>query len=131
MLELARRLQDRQVTVLVACSRSAHVQALPDNVLLLGRMDDERLAQLYSLADVTVVTGRRETFGMPCAESLCCGTPVAGFQAGGPESISLPDFSRFVPYGDCWSRRWNRCWRWKYSRSPWPQRRLPLIPAGK
>ncbi len=101
VLELARRLQDRQVTVLVACSRSAHVQALPDNVLLLGRMDDERLAQLYSLADVTVVTGRRETFGMPCAESLCCGTPVAGFQAGGPESISLPDFSRFVPYGDC------------------------------
>ena len=87
--------------MLVACSRSAHAQALPDNVLLLGRMDDERLAQLYSLADVTVVTGRRETFGMPCAESLCCGTPVAGFQAGGPESISLPDFSRFVPYGDC------------------------------
>lgn len=26
---------------------------------------------------------------------------MAGFQAGGPESISLPDFSRFVPYGDC------------------------------
>ena len=33
-------------------------------------------------------------------ESLCCGTPVAGFQAGGPEQIALPEFSRFVQWGD-------------------------------
>lgn len=37
---------------------------------------------------------------MVCAESLCCGTPVIGFKAGGPETIALPDYSRFVDYGD-------------------------------
>ena len=102
VLELARHLHKEGVTVLVASGRCANVENLPDNVRLLGRIDDSRrLAQLYTLADVTVVTGRRETFGMPCAESLCCGTPVVGFLAGGPESISLPAYSCFVPYGDC------------------------------
>ena len=37
---------------------------------------------------------------MPCAESLCCGTPVVGFEAGAPEQISLPQYSEFVPFGD-------------------------------
>ena len=37
---------------------------------------------------------------MVTAESLCCGTPVVGFKAGGPESIALKDFSEFVDYGD-------------------------------
>ena len=37
---------------------------------------------------------------MVCAESLCCGTPVVGFKAGAPEMISLPEYSRFVEYGD-------------------------------
>ena len=36
---------------------------------------------------------------MVTAESLCCGTPVAGFQAGGPEQIAIADYSSFVPYG--------------------------------
>ena len=33
---------------------------------------------------------------MVTAESLCCGTPVVGFKAGGPESIALKDYSIFV-----------------------------------
>ena len=37
---------------------------------------------------------------MICAESLCCGTPVVGFLAGGPESIALKEYSTFVAYGD-------------------------------
>ena len=36
---------------------------------------------------------------MVTAESLCCGTPVVGFKAGGPESIAIKEFSRFVDYG--------------------------------
>ena len=37
---------------------------------------------------------------MVCAESLCCGTPVVGFEAGAPETISLPKYSAFCRYGD-------------------------------
>ena len=37
---------------------------------------------------------------MVTAESLCCGTPVIGFEAGGPESIAIEKYSRFVEYGN-------------------------------
>lgn len=37
---------------------------------------------------------------MVTAESLCCGTPVFGFKAGGPESIVNKEYAVFVEYGD-------------------------------
>jgi glycosyltransferase involved in cell wall biosynthesis len=58
------------------------------------------LADLYRRAKVSLIVSRRETFSMPCVESLCCGTPVVGFEAGAPEKISLRDYSEFVPFGD-------------------------------
>ena len=74
---------------------------VPDNVHLLGAISDQSLlAKLYSMADVTVLASRRETFSMVCAESLCCGSTVVGFNAGAPETISLPEYSTFVLYGD-------------------------------
>lgn len=98
ILELAKRLP--MVRFFVAGSHDEGM-AVPENVTLLGRLGDQKLlAQYYSLADVTLVTSKRETFSMIVAESLCCGTPVAGFLAGGPEAIALPDHSGFVPQGD-------------------------------
>ena len=74
---------------------------VPENVILLGQINNRaKLAGLYSLADVTVLTSKRETFSMICAESLCCGTPVVGFKAGAPEVISIPEFSAFCEFGD-------------------------------
>ena len=37
---------------------------------------------------------------MICAESLACGTPVVGFQAGAQETISIKKYSEFVKQGD-------------------------------
>ena len=37
---------------------------------------------------------------MVCVESLACGTPVVGFEAGGPESVFAGDFVKFVENGD-------------------------------
>lgn len=72
-----------------------------DNVILLGKVSNQiRLAELYSMADVTLLTSKKETFSMVTAESLCCGTPVAGFKAGAPEQISIPEYSSFVDFGD-------------------------------
>lgn len=74
---------------------------LPGNVKLLGRVSNQiELARLYSAADITLLTSRKETFSMVTAESLSCGTPVVGFKAGGPESIAVPEFSAFVEYED-------------------------------
>lgn len=80
-----------------------HVENIevPKNVILLGKISNQNdLARLYALADVTILTSKRETFSMVTAESLSCGTPVVGFKAGAPEEITLPDYSQFVVYGD-------------------------------
>ena len=101
ILKLAERLKDEPIHVVVAAGETAPGLNVPSNVTLLGRVADQnRLAEWYSVADATVIASRRETFSMICAESLCCGTPMVGFKAGGPESISLPQYSSFVNYGD-------------------------------
>ena len=96
--ELARRMPE--VTFVVIGSRE-HNLVLPENVLNLGRVEDQtELAAWYSAADVTLLTSKKETFSMVVAESLCCGTPVVGFKAGAPEMIALPGYSAFVAFGD-------------------------------
>lgn len=98
LLRLSEAMPD--VLFVVAGDHAAGL-TVPDNVRLLGRISDQQeLARLYSAADLTLITSRRETFSMPVAESLCCGTPVVGFQAGGPESIALPDYASFAAFGD-------------------------------
>ncbi len=98
LLELARRMPE--IPFLVAGTGEKPAD-LPPNVTLLGEIrHQEVLADLYRKARLTVLTSRRETFSMPCAESLCCGTAVVGFRAGGPEEIALPEHSEFVPFGD-------------------------------
>ena len=99
VVELARQLP-QFLFIVVASSIDIHNE-LPSNVNIIGRVESQTvLAQLYSHADLVIITSQRETFSMVCAESLCCGTPVVGFKAGGPESIALPEFSEFIDYGD-------------------------------
>jgi glycosyltransferase involved in cell wall biosynthesis len=71
------------------------------NITFTGQVSEkDKLAEYYAKAAACVVTSRQETFSMVCAEALCCGTPIIGFEAGAPEMICLPEFSSFVPYGD-------------------------------
>jgi glycosyltransferase involved in cell wall biosynthesis len=100
VIKLAEALKDKGVRVIVAGDYTAGVR-VPDNLTLLGRVSDQRrLAALYSLADVTVIASKKETFSMIIAESLCCGTPTVGFFAGGPETIAIDEYCEFVEYGD-------------------------------
>ena len=100
VLRLAERLKGEHVKVLVAGQHPAGMQ-VPENVILLGKISDQRrLAALYAMADLTVLSSRRETFSLVTAESLCCGTPVAGFKAGGPEAIALSDYAAFCDWAD-------------------------------
>lgn len=98
IIDLAERLKNDAIILIIG--NGVPLQNLPKNVIALGRVEDRvELARYYSLADLSVITGKRETFSMPVAESLCCGTPVIGFRAGGPESIALTEYSEFVEYG--------------------------------
>ena len=87
--------------VVVSNTTSKNLSKLPANIELVGRAKSQiELAQLYSESDLTILLSKRETFSMVTAESLCCGTPVVGFTAGGPESIAIDAFSNFVEYGN-------------------------------
>lgn len=96
--DLAKRMQNVDFLVL---GEKGVVDNLPQNIHLLGRVyDRDKMALYYSLSDATILVSKAETFSMPVAESLCCGTPVVGFKAGGPESICLEEYCKFVDYGD-------------------------------
>ncbi len=100
LLKLAEQMKDKPVHFYIAGTHAAEIK-VPENVTLLGRVENQKkLAEYYSLADITLLTSKRETFSMICAESLCCGTPVVGFFAGAPETISIPEYSSFVEFGD-------------------------------
>lgn len=99
IIELAKLMPEAQFVIVA--TNNTNCDELPSNIFLWGKAScQEELARLYSNAAVTVLTSRKETFSMICAESLSCGTQVAGFMAGGPESISLMEYSKFVEFGN-------------------------------
>jgi len=99
ILEIAKKLEKENIKIVVISNVSKNMN-IPNNIINIGRVTDQReLAKYYSMADLTVLVSKKETFSMICAESLACGTPVVGFKAGAPETISLQEFSTFVEYG--------------------------------
>ncbi len=99
VIELARRMPNTDFVV-AAKETVLTRNDLPNNIRLVTDVSQKQLARAYGEADVTIITGKRETFSMPLAESLCCGTPVVGFTAGGPESVAIKEYTEFVEYGN-------------------------------
>ena len=100
VLRLAERLKKDNVKIIVAGNHPAGLE-VPENVILLGKVTDQRLlAQDSDMAERPVRASRKETFSMVTAESLCCGTPVVGFEAGAPEMIAIEEYSAFSPWSD-------------------------------
>lgn len=100
VIQIARKCPE--ITFVIAGPVSVNPKLkLPKNIKLLGSISDrDELASFYRNARVTLITSRFETFSMICAESLSCGTPIVGFNAGGPESITIKKYSDFVEYGN-------------------------------
>ena len=100
LIRIAERLPQNLFLVAGTCCIDNQIK-IPQNIIILGNISDQnKLADYYRNARLTVLTSRRETYGMSCAESLCCGTPVVGFKAGGTESIAIKEYSEFCDYGD-------------------------------
>ena len=98
--ELARRLLGYKIKIFIL-GYDGDYKDLPENITPLRfTKDQNELAEFYSMADLTLLASKRETFSMPVAESICCGTPVGGFKAGAPELIALEGTCEFVEYGD-------------------------------
>ncbi|RPJ60694.1 MAG: glycosyltransferase, partial [Acidobacteria bacterium] len=61
---------------------------------------NESLPFVYSAADVFVMPSLQEAFGQTALEALSCGTPVAGFAAGGiPEIVQDGKTGLLSPVG--------------------------------
>ena len=85
----------------VAISMDECEETLPRNLSIIHNVTDVKTLQtFYEESVVTVICSKAETFSMPVIESLLSGTPVIGFKSGGPESIALKQYSKFVEYGD-------------------------------
>jgi putative colanic acid biosynthesis glycosyltransferase len=100
ILEVAKRLCKKDITfVMVGVDIPNEISM--SNVIALSRITDQKeLAQYYSMADVLLLTSQKETFSLVCAESLACGTPIIGFEAGAPGEVAPAGYGYFVPYGD-------------------------------
>ncbi len=76
--------------------------------LHLGKIgDDQRLAMVYSAADVFVIPSLQESFGQTVTESMACGTPVVGFDVGGIPDMVRPNISGSS--GSCRRLRGSAC----------------------
>jgi glycosyltransferase involved in cell wall biosynthesis len=100
VIELAKKLQNENI-VFVIVGYDGFKGTLPTNIITISHTDSQQeLAQFYSIANITLLTSKLETFSMVCAESLSCGTPVIGFKAGAPEQIAVKEYSEFVENGN-------------------------------
>lgn len=98
--DIANRMKNDNVQFIIAGPYD-QTKKYPSNMLMLGRITNQvELAKLYSMADITLLTSKKETFSMIVAESLCCGTPIVGFEAGAPEQIAINEHCDFVTFGD-------------------------------
>jgi glycosyltransferase involved in cell wall biosynthesis len=60
-----------------------------DRVVFTGRVDEDRKADHYRLADAFVMPGRGEGFGIVYLEALACGVPVVGSVLDGSRDALL------------------------------------------
>lgn len=101
LLKLAENMLQEDCMFIVIGSGNTALSSNYSNIIFIDHIEDKKLlACYYSQADILLSLSKSETFGMTCAEALCCGTPVVGFRSGGPESIVLPEYSYFTRYGD-------------------------------
>lgn len=84
-------LKNRIVLGIVGGARSGISELYGFTVREFGYVSDEsELAIIYSLAHVTVIPSKVESFGQMAAESLACETPVVAFDTSGLRDIVIP-----------------------------------------
>ena len=97
---LAKRFEKDNVQFFVISSVKCEDFIKRENVTFIqDKLSQQQLASFYSKADCSLLLSKNETFSMVVAESLSSGTPIVGFEAGGPETIGIEEYSHFVEQG--------------------------------
>ena len=101
LYELAEMCKNENIIFFVKSGIPYYPTNISDNIIFINdSISQKELAQLYYNADCTLMLSKAETFSMVVGESLACGTPVVGFLSGGPETIAINGYSKFVDYGN-------------------------------
>ena len=74
-------------------------------VWFVGQVAQEHLAELFSVATLSVLPSRQEPFGLAAVESLACATPVLASDVSGPRQFIDDEVGGLVPPDDpeAWS----------------------------
>jgi len=80
--------------------RLAEDLGLGDAVAFHGARSRRDVAQFMQRADLFVLPSLAETFSVPAAEAMACGTPVLSTRCGGPEEFIVEDVGVLVPSQD-------------------------------
>ncbi|MDR1522231.1 MAG: glycosyltransferase [Streptococcaceae bacterium] len=100
IIELARKLEGKNIKIVVV-GEKIKMDNFTKNIIQVDKIYDKcLLAQYYSMADLMVITSKKEVFPTVCLESLACGTPVIGFDAGGTAETTPDGYGLFVKYAD-------------------------------
>jgi len=87
-LEAMRTLYVNNLLLLVVGNSWEAPEKIPPHRYFGTVQSEEKMSLIYSAADVFVIPSREDNFPNTVLESLCCGTPVVGFEVGGiPEQI--------------------------------------------
>ena len=62
----------------------------------LGWVDSNKLAEVYSAADLLILPSKFDTFGCVVLEAFSCGLPVIAYKTKGPKDIIIDNESGYL-----------------------------------
>lgn len=87
-IQLSKMLDDSYRIVLLGVNKKQK-RGLPSSIIGIERIEDiQRLAEIYTTADVFVNLSKEETFGMTTIEAGACGTNVIVYQGTACEEVA-------------------------------------------
>jgi glycosyltransferase involved in cell wall biosynthesis len=97
-----KQIEGRDDIWLLSAGGTHHLPEVNVPHLSLGELSSDRLLSLvYSAADVFALPSRQDNLPNTALESLACGTPIVGFDAGGISEVVEPGRSGWLaPVGD-------------------------------
>lgn len=100
-IELARRFENNEKYVFVNVGFQGDIEELPKNYVPISFVrDQEKLAKIYTMADLLVCTSYADTMPNVCLDALSCGTPILGYDISGVPYVAEEPCGYFVKPGD-------------------------------
>jgi len=102
ILKLAEHLSAEAKIILIGWNEEDNpmLEGLTNVITMPNTSDASMLAEYYSLADVFVIPSLAENYATTVLESMACGTPAVGFDAGGTPELLKEKRGIAVKAGD-------------------------------